>query len=109
MRVKVFITLNKVKYYAFFFYMRKMEDSESPTEKLPVHESINVLDYTTLYKSEKWWAAVALCESFGRKDISLYQWQKRDGIWKRQSKWRIKNKGEWLAIKDAVENLIDEI
>ena len=78
-------------------------------EKLPVHESVKVLDYTNLYKSDKWWAAVVLCESFGRKDISLYQWQKRNDEWKRQSKWRIKNKGEWLSIKESVENMLDRI
>jgi len=86
-----------------------MNDLNSEKRPLPVHESINVLDYITLYKSDKWWAAVALCESFGRKDISLYQWQKKGDAWKRQSKWRIKNKGEWLSIKEVIENMIDKL
>ena len=39
--------------------------TESSEEKLPVHETINVIEHVTLYKTDKWWAAVALCESFG--------------------------------------------
>jgi len=80
--------------------------TESNEEKLPVHETINVIEHINLYKTDKWWAAVALCESFGRRDVSLYQWQSRQGTWKRQNKWKIKNQAEWLAIKDAVEQLV---
>ena len=83
--------------------------TEANEERLPVHETVDVKEYVTLYKSDKWWAVVALCESFGRKDISLYQWQDRDGNWKRQNKWRIKNQSEWHTIKDAVEQLIEKL
>jgi len=86
-----------------------MVDLKSNVEKLPVHESITVHNYVNLYKTDKWWAAVALCESFGRKDISLYQWQNREGSWKRQSKWKIKNQAEWLAIKNVVERMLENI
>ena len=85
-----------------------MIDSEK-VDKLPVHETITVHDYVNLYKTDKWWAVVALCESFGRKDISLYQWQNRDGSWKRQSKWKIKNQAEWLVLKDSVEKLLENL
>jgi len=85
-----------------------MNDTNSEKEVLPVHESIVVHEYITLYKTEKWWAAVALCESFGRKDVSLYQWQNKDGVWKRQSKWKIKNQSEWIAIKNAVEKMLEK-
>jgi hypothetical protein len=81
----------------------------SDEERLPVHESIKVIEFTNLYKTDKWWAAVALCESYGRKDISVYQWLKRGDQWKRQSKWKIKNKSEWLSIKEAVESMLDNI
>ena len=83
--------------------------SVSNEDKLPVHETIDVIEHITLYKTDEWWAAIALCESFGRRDISLYQWQKRQGKWKRQNKWRIKNQSEWLAIKNVVEQLISKL
>ena len=83
--------------------------SEVIEEKLPVHESIDVKEYINLYKTDKWWAAVVLSESFGHKDVSLYQWMNRQGTWKRQNKWKIKNQSEWSAIKEAVEKLVTSI
>ena len=83
-----------------------MEKTESGEEKLPVHESINVFEHIRLYKTEKWWAEIVLCEAFGGRNISLYQWQNRKGTWKRQSKWKIRNKADWLALRDAVDRLI---
>jgi hypothetical protein len=83
--------------------------SEVSEEKLPVHESIEVIEHINLYKTEKWWAAVVLSKSFGNKDVSLYQWMNRQGAWKRQSRWKIKNQSEWLAIKEAVEKLLPSI
>ncbi|MHA1409727.1 MAG: hypothetical protein ACTSQY_05395 [Candidatus Odinarchaeia archaeon] len=83
--------------------------TEINEEKLPVHEKVNILDFITLYKTDKWWAVVAECESFGHRDISLYQWQNKNGSWKRQNKWRFKNQAEWLAVKKAVEQLISKL
>jgi hypothetical protein len=51
-----------------------------PGEKLPISEFYKVIDYITIFKSEKWWEAIVIFESFGRRSIGLYLWQKRDGV-----------------------------
>lgn len=78
-------------------------------EKLPVSEALNVLKSETLYKTAKWWFAVAFLESFGRKQVALYLWISKDGRWKRQEKLIIHNKKEWQQIKDSVEKFIQEL
>jgi len=50
---------------------------KEPKEKLPVSETLKVLDYRTLEKNPKWWSAVALIDSWGRKQVCLYLWQKK--------------------------------
>jgi len=78
-------------------------------EKFPISERLKVIKGHTLYKTEKWWSAIVLVESFGRKQIAVYLWGKRDGQWKRRQKLVVHNKGEWLQIKEAIEKLLPEI
>ncbi|MEM2112079.1 MAG: hypothetical protein QXX08_09430 [Candidatus Bathyarchaeia archaeon] len=47
-------------------------------EKFPISESLKVIQGITIYKTEKWWAAVTLVESFGRKQIATYLWSKKN-------------------------------
>jgi len=78
-------------------------------EEFPVSEKIKVIEGETLYKSDKWWAAVLLVDSFGRKQIAVYLWSKKNNEWKRRQKYVIHNKGEWLQIKDVIDKLIQKI
>jgi hypothetical protein len=73
-------------------------------EDLPVSEKLKVLKSFTLYKTSRWWAAVTLIDSFGRKQIALYVWLNKDGKWKRNQKFIIHSKSEWLQIKEVIEN-----
>ena len=41
-------------------------------EKFPVSETLKVIRGITVYRTEKWWSAVTLLESFGRKQIATY-------------------------------------
>ena len=75
-------------------------------EMLPVSEKLKVLQYETIFKSSKWWSAVALLESFGRRQVALYLWTRRGDKWKRKQKYVIHSRGEWIQIKDAVEKFI---
>lgn len=75
-------------------------------EKLPISEKLTVIEGVTLYKTEKWWSAIALVDSFGRKQIAMYLWLNKEGKWKRQQKFVIHNKAEWAQVKDIVENLL---
>ena len=78
-------------------------------EKLPISEKLTVIQGTTLYKTEKWWSAVALVDSFGRKQIAMYLWLNKDGKWKRQQKFVIHNKAEWSQVKENVERLLPSL
>jgi len=75
------------------------------SEKPPISEFYKVIDYVTIFRSDKWWEAVALIESFGRRSIALYLWQFRDGKWKRKHKFQVRNISEWNKVKEAVERL----
>jgi len=74
--------------------------------KLPISEKLKVIESETLYKTDKWWSAIALVESFGRKQIAFYVWLNKDGKWKRNQKYTIHNKSEWAQIKEIVEKFI---
>jgi len=79
------------------------------SEEIPVSEFYKVVDYVTIFKSDKWWEAVAVIESFGRKSIAMYLWQFRDGKWKRKHKFQLRNLEEWEKVKNAVEKLVPQV
>ncbi|MEM5854094.1 MAG: hypothetical protein QW228_07050 [Candidatus Aenigmatarchaeota archaeon] len=78
-------------------------------EKLPISEKLKVLDSVNLYKTNKWWSAIALIESFGRKQIALYVWLNKEGKWKRNQKFVIHNKAEWNQVKEVVDKFIAQL
>lgn len=79
-------------------------------ESFPVHRALTVVDGITLYKTEKWWKAVVLTEAFGKKTLSVYQWIKDNkGAWKRKQKMSVRNRGDWLELKEAVEKLLEKL
>ena len=78
-------------------------------EELPVSESLKVIQGITLYKTEKWWSAVVLLDSFGRRQIAAYLWMKRGDQWRRKNKFTVHNKVEWRRIKEAIEKLAQSL
>ncbi len=78
-------------------------------EKLPVSEKLKVLDSVTLYKTGKWWSAIALIDSFGRKEIAMYVWLNKGGKWRRNQKFKIHNKAEWIQIREVIEKFISKL
>jgi len=82
---------------------------DQPSEKLPISEFYKVVDYLTIFKSDKWWEAIVAIESFGRRSIAMYMWESRDGKWKRKHKFSIRNVDEWNKVKDSVEKLLPKI
>jgi hypothetical protein len=81
----------------------------SETEKLPLWEQYKVIDYVTIFKSEKWWEAIVVIESFGRRSIAMYLWQKRNDVWKRKHKFQVRNMDEWNKVKNAIEQLAPKL
>lgn len=76
-------------------------------EKFPVSETLKVIEGTTIYKTNKWWSAVVVVESFGRRQINLYLWNKLGEQWKRRQKFLVPNKKEqWTLLKESVEKYL---
>lgn len=79
------------------------------SEKFPISEKLKVIEGKTLYKTEKWWSAVVLLESFGRKQVAVYLWDKRNDRWKRRQKLVVKDKREWDRMREVVEELLQHL
>lgn len=75
-------------------------------ERLPISEEISVLKSETIYKTDKWWCAVALVEAFGKRQVALYLWLNKDDRWKRKQKFVLHSKKEWQDIRERVERII---
>ncbi len=90
-----------------------MEEPKKPArdeETVPIIAPLKVLTQRTVNKRFGWWSAVVLLESYGRKQVCFYLWQKKeDGGWKRKQKFAIHNQEDWGLIRVAVEDVIKEL
>lgn len=79
-------------------------------EKVPIVPPLKVIDHKTINKRFGWWSAVVLLESYGRKQVCFYLWQKKpEGGWKRKQKFAIHNQQDWSLIQDAVDGMIETL
>jgi aminopeptidase len=78
-------------------------------EKLPISDFYKVVDYATIYKTDLWWEAIVVFEAYGRRQMGMYLWQKRNGQWKRKNKFAFRSLDEWSKLKDAVDQLAPKI
>ena len=79
-------------------------------EKVPIVPPLKVIEHKTIYKRFGWWSAVVLLESYGRKQVCFYLWQKKpEGGWKRKQKFAIHNQQDWSLIQDAVDGMIETL
>ena len=83
--------------------------AEETSQKLPISDFYKVIDYVTMFKSKKWWEAIVVFESFGKRSIGLYLWWNKDGAWKRKHKFNIRNLDEWSKLKSAIEQLTPKL
>jgi hypothetical protein len=83
--------------------------TEAKEEKLPISEFYKVVDSVTIFKSQKWWEAIVVFESYGKRQIGMYLWQKKDDVWKRKHKFNVRNLDEWGKIKAAIEQLAPKL
>lgn len=92
-----------------------MIEQATTEEKLPISPFYKVIEYTTVFKSSKWWEAIVVFEASGRRSIGLYLWQKRKDaetgteVWKRKHKFNVRNMEEWEKIKVAIEKLAPKL
>jgi len=83
--------------------------TEVKEEKLPISEFYKVVDSVTIFKSQKWWEAIVVFESYGKRQIGMYLWQKKADVWKRKHKFNVRNLDEWGKIKAAIEQLAPKL
>ena len=83
--------------------------AESAEEKLPISDFYKVIEYVTIFKSQKWWEAVVVFESYGKKSIGLYLWQKKQDMWKRKHKFNVRDMDEWSKLKNAIDLLAPKL
>lgn len=86
-----------------------MEKRFPQEEKLPIIPPLKVLEHRTINKRFGWWSAVVMVESWGRKQICLYLWQKKGDRWARKQKFAIHNQEDWGLITDAVDSMVSEL
>ena len=84
---------------------------EETEERLPISDYYEVVEHIDLFKSSKWWSSVVL---YGypkgtKRQIGVYLWIKKDGQWKRKEKFAIRNRGDWLLIRQSIDKLILKI
>jgi len=89
--------------------MTEQSKQDQQTEQLPLSSFYKVIDHVTIFRSEKWWEAIVLIESFGRRSIAMYLWQKRNDQWKRKHKFQLRNPQEWEKVKGAVDKLAPKL
>jgi len=79
-------------------------------ERLPVDEAVEVIDYRTIYKTQKWWKVVALVNKFGHDEIATYLWIiDEKGKWRRKQKMAVRNPDEWAKVVTAHEEFLPRI
>jgi len=78
-------------------------------EILPIKPPLQVLKHKTINKRFGWWAAVVLLQSYAKKQVCFYLWQRKDDIWKRKQKFGIHSKEDWEMIQKAVEAYVGEL
>ncbi len=78
-------------------------------EKLPISEVYKPVDHITIFKTDLWWEAIVVFENYGKRQIGMYLWQKRKGVWKRKNKFSLRTLDEWSKIKNAVEQLAPKL
>lgn len=79
-------------------------------ETVPIVPPLKVIEHKTINKRFGWWSAVVLLESYGRKQVCFYLWQKKpEGGWKRKQKFAIHNQQDWSLIQDAVGGMIETL
>lgn len=83
--------------------------AEPASEPLPLSSVYKVIDSVTIFKNKKWWEAVVVVESFGRRSIAVYLWVKKGDVWKRKHKFQLRSLQDWEKVKGAIDKLIPKL
>lgn len=76
---------------------------------VPVHDSLEVLDATDLYRTGEWWKAVVTVSfenSSDRSETAVYLWHKDGEDWTRKNKYVIKTPEAWATDREIIDRYI---
>lgn len=76
--------------------------------EVPVHQSLNVVNVSEIYRTKEWWkAAVRYQFDDGGEynETSVYLWHDDDG-WTRKNKYVIKTEEAWKTDKTIIDQLL---
>lgn len=74
----------------------------------PVHEQLDVIDGSTVFKNDEWWKAVVVCDSWNGNEVSVYLWQNQDEKWKRKQKYKIGDAEEWETTRGIIDEFVGD-
>lgn len=85
--------------------------NQFPDGPLPTNEYVKVIEYITIYKTQKWWQAVALVNQAGHDKLAVYLWHSGDGgkTWKRKQKMSTTSADNWEKVRNAGDKLISKL
>lgn len=70
----------------------------------PVHDIIDVIDGTTIFKNDEWWKAVLLYERYGRRiGVYLWKWREDNHEWTRKQKYVVRHQSDWEVEREVIE------
>ncbi len=87
-----------------------MDPNLAHDELIPIVPPLKVLQSVTINKKFGWWSAVVLVESWGRKQLCFYLWQKKPtGGWRRKQKFAVHSQEHWGLMANAVDKMLGEL
>ena len=86
-----------------------VERKRHDEEPIPIVPPLKVLGSKTINKRFGWWSAVVLVDSWGRKQICMYLWQKMGEKWARKQKFAVHSQEDWTVISESVEGMLSEL
>jgi len=88
---------------------KMVERKRHDDEPVPIVAPLKVLDHKTINKRFGWWSAVVLVDSWGRKQICMYLWQKKGEKWARKQKFAVHSQEDWVTISESVDGMLSEL
>ncbi|MFC6720283.1 hypothetical protein [Halobacteriaceae bacterium SHR40] len=75
----------------------------------PVHESLTVIEFTDIYRTEEWWKAVVRYRlESNSEETAIYLWHNDDDDgWTRKNKYVIKTEEAWETDRQVIKSLLD--
>lgn len=80
----------------------------STSRSLPVHDSLDVVEATDLYRTGEWWKSVVTYrfEDGDADETAVYLWHEDDDDWTRKNKYVVKTPEAWANDREVIDRFI---